>query len=156
MSHRQVPIEWLDLEAAFETHADDSASFLDLRTGKVHFVPFDEEVLADAEEALSEEAADTGLAQGWLIRVDPLESREEYAWMVQFATSVSDPRLRDLLEVALDGRGAFRRFKDVLARWPKERECWFAFRDQCLWDAMREWLTENEIEPTTVPPRRTP
>ena len=66
MSHRQVPIEWLDLEAAFETHADDSASFLDLRTGKVHFVPFDEEVLADAEEALSEEAADTGLAQGWL------------------------------------------------------------------------------------------
>ena len=37
----------------------------------MHFVLFDEELLADAEEALSEEAADTGLAEGWLVRVDP-------------------------------------------------------------------------------------
>jgi len=41
----------------------------------------------------------------------------------------------------------------VLARWPKERERWFTFRDQCLWGAMQEWLAENEIEPTTAPPR---
>ena len=153
MSRRQVPVDWLDLEMAFETHAEDSASVLDLRTGKVHFVPFDEEVLADAEEAMSEETADRGLAEGWLVRVDPLESHDEYDWMAQFAASVDDHRLRELLDVALDGRGAFRRFKDVLARWPKERERWFKFRDQCLWDAMQEWLAENEIEPTTAPPR---
>ncbi|HXX38708.1 MAG TPA: hypothetical protein VEP50_11305, partial [bacterium] len=104
-AHRQVPVDWLDLEAAFEMHSDDSASFLDLRTGKVHYVPFDEEMLADAEEAMSEEAADRGLAEGWLVRVDPLESHDEYEWMAQFVASVDDPRLRELLEVALDGRG---------------------------------------------------
>jgi len=76
--------------------------------------------------------------------------------MDEFASSIGDPRLRELLEVALDGRGAFRRFKDVLARWPEERARWFAFRDECLRGAMQEWLIAHEIEPTTAPPRRAP
>jgi len=156
MTRRQVPIDWLDLEMAFETHLDDSSSCLDLRTGKVHFVPtssFDEDTAGDGE-VLTEEAADAGLAEGWLLLVEPLESHEEYDWMVQFAGSVEDSRLGELLEVALDGRGAFRRFKDVLSRWPKERERWYAFRDECLRNAMFEWLAAHEIEPTTAPPRR--
>ena len=157
MAQRQIPIDWLDLEMAFETHLDDSAAYLDLRTGRVHFIStssFDEVAPDDQEEGLSEEAVDAGLAEGWLLPVEPLESHEEYDWMVKFASSIGDPRLRELLEVALDGRGAFRRFKDVLARWPKERERWFMFRNQCLRDAMRAWLTAHEIEPTTAPPRR--
>lgn len=159
MARRQVPIDWFDLETAFEAHLDDSASYLDLRTGKVHFVStssFDDVAPGDREEVLSEEAVDAGVAEGWLVPVDSLDSHEEYDWMVQFASSADAPRLRELLEVALHGRGAFRRFKDVLARWPKERERWFVFRDQCLRDAMQEWLTAHEIEPTTAPPRRTP
>jgi hypothetical protein len=159
MARRQVPIDWLDLEMAFETHLDDSAAYLDLRTGKVQFVStssFDDAALGDPQEVLSEEAVDAGLAEGWLLPVEPLESHEEYDWMVQFASSIDDPRLRELLGVALDGRGAFRRFKDVLARWPKERERWFAFQDQRLQDAMQEWLTAHEIDPTTAPPKRTP
>ena len=157
MTRRRVPIDWLDLEMAFETRLDDSASYLDLRTGKVHFVPtssFDEDTAGDGEDILSEEAVDAGLAEGWLLHVEPLESHEEYDWMVQFAGSVEESRLRELLEVALDGRGAFRRFKDVLARWPQERERWHAFRDECARNAMLEWLAAHEIEPTTAPPRR--
>jgi len=157
MAGRPVPIDWMDLEMAFETHLDDSASYLDLRTGKVHFVPtssLDESAVDDGEDVLSEEAANAGLAEGWLLAIEPLESHEEYDWMVQFAGSVDDSRLRELLEVALDGRGAFRRFKDVLASWPKERERWYAFRDECLRNAMLKWLAAHEIEPMTAPPPR--
>ena len=50
--------------------------------------------------------------------------------------------------MALDGRGAFRRFKDVLADYPAERERWFGFRDECLRQAMDEWLADHDIEPT--------
>ena len=42
--------------------------------------------------------------------------------MVRFAASVSNPHLCELLGVAVRGRGAFRRFKDVLTRYPAERE----------------------------------
>ncbi len=57
-------------------------------------------------------------------------------------------------EVALDGRGAFRRFKDVLAEYPAERERWFGFHDERVRKAMREWLEDHDIEPTTAPPER--
>ena len=72
--------------------------------------------------------------------------------MAEFTGTVRDAQLRDRLEVALDGRGAFRRFKNVLLEFPAERERWFAFRDQRLHAAAREWLAELRIEPTTAPP----
>jgi len=37
-----------------------------------------------------------------------------------------------MLEVALNGRGVFRRFKDVLSGSPAEHERWFAFHDERL------------------------
>ncbi len=158
MARRKVPIDWVDLEMAFMSRMDDWACYLDVRTGKVHVVStssvgMGDDALSDQEEALSEEAIDAGLAQGWLLSIEPVESSEEYRWMVEFTASVGEPRLRELLEVALDGRGAFRRFKDVLAKWPQQRVRWFAFHDECLRNAMQEWLAANEIEPTT-PPRR--
>ena len=159
MARRQVPIDRADFETAFVSRVDEWGSYLDLRTGKVRFVPsssfeLDDDTLS-GEEVLSGEAIDTGLAEGWLLPIEPVDSSEEYDWMVQFASTIDDPRLSELLEVALDGRGAFRRFKDVLARWPKERERWFAFHDECLRNAMLDWLTAHEIEPTTAPqPRR--
>ena len=159
MAPRQVPIDWNDLEMAFVSRMDEWTCYLDLRTGKVHVVStssleLGDDALGDEEEALSEEAIDAGLAQGWLLSIEPVESPEEYRWMVEFTASAGDPRLRELLEVALDGRGAFRRFKDVLAKWPQQRVRWFAFHDECLRNAMQEWLAAHEIEPTTTPPRR--
>lgn len=69
------------------------------------------------------------------------------------AESVDDAELRGKLEVALDGRGAFRRFKNVLADHRAERERWFAFHGRRPREAMDEWLTDHDIEPTTTPPR---
>jgi hypothetical protein len=76
--------------------------------------------------------------------------------MVEFAGKVGNAHLRDLLEVALAGRGAFRRFKDVLLDHPAEGERWYKFRDGQVRAAAREWLAENEIDATTAPPRRRP
>lgn len=151
---RRVPLDWDDLEMALTTRMDEWECYLDLRTGAVHMVrpaPF-----GDEDEGLSEEEVDAGLAQGHLIPIEPLPSSVEYGWMVEFAESVAERRLRELLEVALDGRGAFRRFKDVLLGYPAERERWFAVRDRRLREAMLEWLADHEIEPTTRPPERKP
>ena len=49
--------------------------------------------------------------------------------MEDFIATVEDEHLAELLEVAIDGKGAFRRFKDVLAHYPEERERWFRFKD---------------------------
>lgn len=133
---------------------DELESFLDLRTGAVRQCRLDRFGDAREDDELSEEEADAGLAEGFLVRVEPLPSSVEWGWMAEFAASVTDPRLRELLEVALRGHGAFRRSKDVLAGYPRERERWFAFRDARVREAMLGWLAEEGIEPTTQSPER--
>ena len=70
------------------------------------------------------------------------ESYEGYSDMEDFIATVEDEHLAELLYVAIDGKGAFRRFKDVLARYPEERERWFRFRDDRLMERTLEWLED--------------
>ncbi len=56
---------------------------------------------------------------------------------------VEEGELRDQLTSAIDGKGAFRRFKDVLMTYSTERERWFAFRSERLRVFMEAWLTAH-------------
>jgi Uncharacterised protein family (UPF0158) len=149
-STKLVPVNWGDLEMALTSDPGEWTCYLDLETGEVRMVPMGG--LEEDADGLPEDEIDDGLNAGRLVHVEPLGSRVEYQWMAEFAGTVRHARLRDRLEVALDGRGAFRRFKNVLLDFPAERERWFAFRDQRLHAEAREWLEEVGLEPTTVPP----
>lgn len=150
MAHR-VPIDWDDLEIALTMHMGEQRSYLDLRTGGVELAANE---IIGSDAGLSEEEVETGFAEGHLIPIQPFSSQIEYRWMAAFVETVADRRLREMLDLALDGRGAFRRFKAVLSDHPVERERWFAFRQERLDQEMKEWLAENDIEPTTPLPKR--
>jgi len=81
-----------------------------------------------------------GVTTDRYVQVPRIESYEAYNDMVEFAATVEDGHLSELLELALDGQGAFRRFKDVLARYPEERERWFEFSHRRLRERVEEWL----------------
>ena len=84
---------------------------------------------------------------GRFLWIEPEESREAFRDMDDFVATVSAAQLRDLLDVAIAGKGAFRRYKDVLARSPAELERWFGFRQRRLGTRARERLAGNDIEP---------
>jgi hypothetical protein len=65
--------------------------------------------------------------------------------MVDFIATVKDERLVELLEVAINGKGAFRRFKDVLLNYPEERERWFQFKDDRMEEKALEWLGDIDV-----------
>jgi hypothetical protein len=67
-------------------------------------------------------------------------SREGYRDMELFIASVEDPGRAERLAIAIKGRGAFRRFKDELARWPGELERWHAFSEERQRGRARSWL----------------
>jgi hypothetical protein len=75
------------------------------------------------------------------------ESHEGYEDMEDFIGTVEDDHLAELLQVAIDGKGAFRRFKDVMARHPQERERWFRFKDERAQERALEWLNDIGISP---------
>jgi hypothetical protein len=65
--------------------------------------------------------------------------------MERFIQMLEENPLRDELTLAIDGRGAFRRFKDVLMVNPPERERWFAFRSERLRVFMEAWLEAHSL-----------
>lgn len=166
MERRRVPVDWEDLEMALTWHGGEWRYYLDLRTGHVvqsemrfsgeldEEDEFSEEKFPEEGGPISERMAQVGFDEGYLIPIDPLESSVEYGWMEEFTETVTESRLQGRLEASLGGRGAFRRFKDSLIDYPEERARWFAFRWERMIEAMREWLADNGIEPTTEPPER--
>ncbi|HEY6080241.1 MAG TPA: UPF0158 family protein [Polyangiaceae bacterium] len=136
---RDVPIDWEALEDAFENNAPEVHSYLHLSTGEVLRVV---DGIADPEMH-QRIASDTSY-----MRIEPVSSREQYRWMERFIPMVEDKPLSDLLTQAIDGKGAFRRFKDVLMSHGAERERWFAFRSERLRVFMEAWLTAHALKPT--------
>jgi hypothetical protein len=67
--------------------------------------------------------------------------------MERFIRRVEDDHLQDRLWHAIQGRGAFRRFKDTLARYPALEERWYEFKAAQIEQRMRDWLDAHDIEP---------
>lgn len=70
---------------------------------------------------------------------------DEYAMMEKFIWSLPAGSLQDRLEYAIQGRGAFRRFKDLVYELDLE-DGWFNFRDAEYVALAKEWCRDNGIE----------
>ncbi|MBI3071092.1 MAG: hypothetical protein HYY84_03090 [Deltaproteobacteria bacterium] len=145
---KKLKIAWADLESAFENNAPDVHSYLNLQTGDVVTVAETTQGTPDFQDRLDMNAP--------LAPVRPFSSREQYRWLQGFITSVEEPALRAKLGGAIDGPGAFRRFKSMLLEFPNERSRWFDFRNQCAHDRIEEWLKSLGVEPVDVAPWRLP
>lgn len=84
---------------------------------------------------------------GWLL-VEGQGSRDGYHDMETFIDRLDDDTIADLLAVAIQGRGAFRRFKDTLTRWPDLLEAWFSFSEDRQLGRARAWLADHGYTPT--------
>src|SRR5262249_59357700 len=91
----------------------------------------------------TEQRAKVPSAGDAFVRIEPAASREQYKWMERFVAGVTDEPLRERLVIAIDGKGAFRRFKDVLLNYPTERERWFTYRSELLHWVMHKWMEKD-------------
>jgi hypothetical protein len=144
---RQVPVAWQALEDAFENNAPEVHSYLNVETGDVIRI-----VDGIAEPNMHARIA----GDAAYLRVDPVSSREQYRWMERFIATTEEGPLRDQLRAAIDGKGAFRRFKDVLMGFPVDRERWFVFRSERLKVVMQAWLEAHGLQAIERPEWQVP
>ena len=133
----------IDLDELCSAMADSSYEheyYLDLETGEILFISdyMDDEETGKLKDQVEEDS-------DRYERIPEAESHEGYEDMVEFIATVKDERLVELLEVAINGKGAFRRFKDVLLNYPEERESWFQFKDDRMEEKALEWLDDIDV-----------
>jgi hypothetical protein len=172
---KKLQINRLDFELAFDWQSDESSAWLDTETGAVLYLEeaaserleelwADEEELEDILSTLEAHTELTASERERLLSAAQIEgdaqrryrsfpqpdSREGYRDMQDFIDGLNDSHLQELLETAIQGSGAFRRFKDVLYRYPEVQSDWFKFRDERERQRQLDWLAEEGIEPEFV------
>ncbi|MBV9023357.1 MAG: hypothetical protein JO362_06090 [Streptomycetaceae bacterium] len=144
---RPLPVDLEMLAMVLEGDPAESGGRLDLTTGECWPAFTDElEPGSDAEEADDPER--------WLY-VPALGSRAGYRDMELFIDGLGNADLADRLRIAISGRGAFRRFKDVLARDEHAWRQYHQFSDERQRGRARAWLAEEGYCPRLPAPLRT-
>lgn len=163
---KRLKVELSGLAEAFENASWEHHYFLDLETGQVVMLP--DEVLRYAEEppdyplpdwqrdwVKQAEVVEAGYGSRY-IAVPKVDSHEAYDDMEDFMITINDEQLHQRLWSAIRGRGAFRRFKEVLAAHPHERERWFDFKNKRLHQRIMDWLESEGIELIIEEPEKPP
>lgn len=130
-------IDLAELAHALEDHSGETSWWLDPATGELHMLLHS---MWDGEDV----GADFEPPEGFR-RVEPIDARESYEDLEDFTARVRDARARELLERAIAGRGAFRRFKDTLHEHPDLRAAWFTFHDARMERRAIEWLRDEGL-----------
>jgi Uncharacterised protein family (UPF0158) len=129
----------LDLFADALTEPPGSIGYLDLQTGFVIT-----EAMLDHGDP--DEDTDLDDRNRWL-PVPGEGSNEPYRDMRHFIATVPDPHLAQRLNDAIQERGAFRRFYDIIATAPTEHTRWQRYHDDAQLGHARSWLAHNGYQP---------
>jgi hypothetical protein len=175
---RTLKINFDEVQKAMEDVVRDTFDYyLDLETGEV--ATFSEEILGEARSRLCDNdfedmdddteyvefdeepelpewmldeielAIEILLDEERFIRIPERSSAMAFESMAEFADSVEDPVLKEKLGFALDGKGTFRKFKDALIDYPKERKRWHGYNAKAMKNEITEWMASMEIEPVS-------
>lgn len=115
--------------------------FLDLETGESVFLA-DELITGLDNEGLEEEIEENYGTR--YLRLPTKFDIHEYHIMEEFIWTLEDERANKL-ECAIQGRGAFRRFKDMVHRMGILQQ-WYDFQTEYYRKLAVEWCNDNNLE----------
>lgn len=138
-----VPVDLDDVVDALRGSDPFGGGQLNVRTGEVILnPPFDMFGLDPADDENDDEDED----ESWLT-IEPLGSRPGYRDMERFIATCCDARTVDQLTRAIDGKGAFRRFRITLESWPELENSWYRYDEERWRGRAREWLADAGYRP---------
>ena len=151
----EVRVKLNEIIEGLESQSDESASFLNIKTGEVVLMTDyamqaaeDDEPLEDVpdwERDLVAVAREIIADTGDYIQLPTKYDIDEYSIMENFCMSLEKQEIGDILYDLISGSGAFRRFKDAVYKYGVEDE-WYTYRDNAIKEIAIEWCRQNNIE----------
>ncbi len=149
------PVNLNELIDEMELDFDEQTTFYHPKSGKfytisdhaVAAVEDDESVISlqDIEKEEVEIAADIYENSSDYLELPDRYDINEYAMLEEFSVSVEDDKASRMLQIAIKGSGAFRRFKEMVRELGLDQE-WYTFRDAQYKEVAIEWCRINELE----------
>ena len=139
LATRTVAVDLTEVSYQLEGDFSEAGGYLDLQTGEV--VP---DILTDPAEVGEDAAVDLEDDPDRWLFLERLGSRSGWRDMAAFAADQRDEGLRDRLESAIEGRGAFRRFRDVISQ-EGLIDPWRRFSEDRQMGRAREYLAERGV-----------
>ena len=137
----EIEVDWQNLHNTFVVHQPNTRCFLSLVDGNIVRSSKNSEEMRTYERDV-EHFRPVGI----------VPSPIQYIWLNSFIDSIEDADLKIKLKQAVDGKGAFRRFKDAISEHVAERRQWFEYRDQCLREWLWDWVAEQGVQSKNLPP----
>ncbi|MCT9083117.1 UPF0158 family protein [Streptomyces fulvoviolaceus] len=137
---RPLPVDLEELSGLLEGDPAFSGGRIDLGTGECRPAVVDDELPRSENESEDER---------WL-HVPSAGSWDAYRDMEDFIVTLDDQDLARFLGIAIQGPGAFRRFKDMLATSPVQLQRYWLFSAERQLGRARVWLADHGYRP--VPP----
>ena len=157
-----APVDLKDIVHALDQIGGDDTfrAWIDKRDGKVYL--FDREILGAVEDSDDEidfsdyydwqhdqirEAVD--FLDHWdydsLVELPDKYEISEYDIMEEFGEAQPNPQTANQILNAIDGKGAFRRFRNTVDRIGLEDD-WYEYRDRKIIEKVRRWCEDNDID----------
>jgi Uncharacterised protein family (UPF0158) len=136
---REMEIVWDDLLDGFENTDPELLFFLDRNTGEVFSVPVDYE-----DDSFWEEVENSDQ----FLLIPGFDYDQERLLLHEFIKSVTNDRLKDILERSFVGKRPYGRLDEILSFYPDEMERLAALKEEIVSDRIRHWLEEHDIFPS--------
>jgi len=150
------PVKLDDLISEIELQIDDTFTFINTNTGEVITLMREEVRAAEDEEPLEKfpDWQRENIEKAIIITEDEdgvyldftlRNNFNEYQIIEEFIISHQDQKNREVLYDTIQGRGAFRRFKDKIIELGVDNQ-WNTYKDSKIRQLVIEWCKEHNIE----------
>ncbi len=153
---KNKPVKLNDLVEEIEIQINGTFTYINTQTGEVitlseeeiravesekpieNFPDWQKENIEKAIEILEDEE---GIYFDFTLR----NEYDEYEIIEDFIGTVIEQEIQETLYEAIQGRGAFRRFKDGIIEHGVEKE-WYEYKEKRIKELVIEWCKEHDIE----------
>jgi Uncharacterised protein family (UPF0158) len=135
---RPVGVDLEELASLLEGDSFGRGGRVDLKTG---------ECWPDSLDYQDDEVDDDIDQNDRWLYVECVGSHDGYQDMELFIATLDKPEIADRLQIAISGKGAFGRFKDVLSRRPEELDRYYLLSNERQRGRARAWLAAEGYRP---------